>query len=116
MLLLAGLISLCVAVSHRLPVKPAPKRILVLNGSLLMVAIVALPPAVAVLAAVLGVAAGNAYLRRPWFNLLFNIGKEGLAVLAAGLLYHALAPATLTTGNRLPFTLPATVPAPLPLY
>src|SRR5207245_2738177 len=75
MLLLAGLISLCVVVSHRLPVKPAPKRILVLNGSLLMVAIVALPPAVAVLSAVLGVAAGNAYLRRPWFNLLFNTGK-----------------------------------------
>src|SRR5260370_11667368 len=101
MLLLAGLISLCVAVSHRLPVKPVPKRILVLNGALLMAAIVALPPAVAVLAAVLGVAAGNAAQRRPWFNLLFNAAKEGLAVLAAALLYHTLTPLALTAGRGL---------------
>ena len=88
--LAAVLVGLTV-LGYLVPVKLAPKRHLVLNTSLYTVAVLTLTPGEAAAVAVLAAIAGNTYLRRPWFNTLFNAAQLALSALAAGGVYRLAA-------------------------
>jgi hypothetical protein len=80
MSLLAGLVAL----TYLAPVKLAPKRQIAVSVAFQTVAFLTLPLSGAMLCCMVGVAAGNAYHRRPWFNILFNAAQNGLALAPAG--------------------------------
>ena len=90
--LLVVLLASFSALTYLAPVKHAPKRQFVFYTSLQTVAILTLSPGVAAVPCALGVAIGNVYLRRPWFNSVFNSAQIALTVLAAGAVYRWLAP------------------------
>jgi hypothetical protein len=96
-LLLSGLIVALATLAFRLPVKPAPKRVIVLDGALIMAAILVLSAGGVFAVAALATALGNAGQRRPWFNTLFNVAQQAGAALAATAVYHALTPVPLNT-------------------
>lgn len=86
MSMLAGLVVL----TYFAPIKLAPKRQLTVSAAFMVVALLTLPLGGAVLSCGLGVAAGNAYQRRPWLNIAFNAAQNALALAAAGLVYVLL--------------------------
>lgn len=110
-ILLVVLLASFSALAHLAPVKYAAKRSLVLHISLQAVAILTLPPAEAALAIGLGVLVGNMYLRRPWFNCLFNAAQVCLAVQAGALVYRALTPVSLAEAGASYRSVLAFVPA-----
>ena len=95
-LVAALLVGLAVA-TYRLPIKPAPKHILVLDVSMIMAAVVALAPGAMVIVVAVSSALGNTVQRRPWFNTCFNVAQRALAALAAAVVYRLLAPTPLTS-------------------
>lgn len=114
-LILSALIVSLVTLTHLAPVK-FHHRALVLHISLQAIAILTLRSSEA--AAVIGVAVllGNTYLRRPWFNVLFNAAQVALSVVVAGSVYRYLSPVSLgEPGYNLRSAL-AFVPAGLLLY
>lgn len=115
-ILLAALLAAFSALAHLAPVKYAAKRSLVLHISLQAVAMLTLPPAEAALAIGLGVLVGNMYLRRPWFNYLFNAAQVCLAVLSGALLYQALTPVSLAAPDATFLSVLAFVPAVIVNY
>lgn len=93
--LLATLLVCLGALAFLTPVRLAPKRRVVFDTSLQVVALLAFPPGFAALLSALGVALGNTYLKRPWFNIAFNAAHVALSVVIAGGVYRLLAPVSL---------------------
>jgi HD-GYP domain-containing protein (c-di-GMP phosphodiesterase class II) len=98
------------------PVKLAPKRQVVLYTSLQMGAILVLTPGVAAALCALAVVLGNVYLRRRWFNVLFNAAQVALSVLAAGTVYRLIAPSSLAESGTSFRSVLALLPAGAVLY
>ncbi|HZU75870.1 MAG TPA: hypothetical protein VFA70_03845, partial [Dehalococcoidia bacterium] len=96
--LLAAATAGFAAAAYRLPVKPAPRRTLVLDASFMVVAIAALPSTPALVSIATASLLGNVMLRRPWFNTLFNAAQRTLAGLGGILVMHALVRTPLTNG------------------
>jgi HD-GYP domain-containing protein (c-di-GMP phosphodiesterase class II) len=114
--MLSVLLSALTALTYLAPVKIAPKRTVLFYVSLQTIAILSLNPGQAALACALGVALGNGYLRRPWFNTAFNAAQITLTVLAAAALYRLLAPVSLTESGRDLRSVLAVIPAGVALY
>lgn len=112
MSLLAGLVAL----TYLAPVKLAPKRQITVSVAFQTVAFLTLPLSGAMLCCMVGAAAGNAYHRRPWFNVLFNAMQNALAVAAAGAVYMLVAPASVADSERGPLSPLALLPAGAVLY
>src|SRR5262245_48124852 len=84
-LVLGLLIGALTGLTYLGPVKLASKRTFVPYIALQVVAVLTLSPGEAALWCALGVAAGNLYLKRPYFNVLFNVAQIGLTVMAAAI-------------------------------
>lgn len=114
---LATLIVGLSGLTYLAPVKLAPHRRVIMDTPLHMIAILVLSPGEAALFCAAGVALGNRfYVRRPWFNALFNTAQVALSVLAAGAVYRALAPVSLADPARQVGSALAVVPAGVLLY
>src|SRR5215207_3461445 len=100
LVVLATLLTSLSALTYLAPVKHAPKRQFLFYTSLQTVAILTLAPGQAAVPCALGVALGNLYLRRQWFNVAFNTSQIALTVLAAGAVYRWLAPVSLADPDR----------------
>jgi HD-GYP domain-containing protein (c-di-GMP phosphodiesterase class II) len=116
LIVLATLLTSLSALTYLAPVKHAPKRQFLFYTSLQTVAILTLAPGVAAVPCALGVALGNLYLRRQWFNAAFNTAQIALTVVVAGAVYRWLAPVSLADPDRDLRSVLALIPAGVLLY
>lgn len=83
------LVPACLAgvlLAEKYPVKIGPEQKVNLGALPCLVAVLLLPPGVGPATAALSVLAGNALVRRPWWDIIFNAGNVLLASSAAALL------------------------------
>ena len=103
----ALLLTSLIAVAYVAPLTAGAKRRIIPDTALHMLAIATLPLPLCAAAGGVGALLGNVYLRRPWFNSLFNAAQVVLSLGAAAGIYHALAPAAKADSVTLPALLPA---------
>ncbi len=111
-LAVALLLTSLIAVAYVAPLTAGAKRRIIPDTALHMLAIATLPLPLGAAVGGAGALAGNRYLRRPWFNALFNAAQVVLSLGGAGALYRALAP----DAGRSYVVLPALLPAGVALY
>ena len=111
-LLLVGLSAL----TYLAPLPLAPKRRLIFDTAVHTVALLVLSPGAAAVLSALGTALGNCYLRRRWFNTLFNAAQVAVRVVAAAVTYRLLTPVSLADPGHTLRSAATLIPAGVALY
>lgn len=81
-----GALLLLVTETHQIPV--SPKANTSISGAVLFALLLLLGPGLTAWAAVIGMGLAYLYLRRRWYNVLFNTWACALTVVSSSLVYH----------------------------
>lgn len=85
----AAALTLLTYLSARFSLPIAPKVKLDVSTVSVFAAVLLLPIPLAVAAGVVGQLAANINLKRPWYNILFNIAEVALRIVVGGIVFHA---------------------------
>lgn len=94
-----GALLLLVTETHQVPV--SPKANVSISGAVLFALLLLLGPGLASWVAVIGMGLAYLYLRRRWYNVLFNAWACALTVVSSGLVYHLVGNGTKPTLSSL---------------
>ncbi|MEX2238747.1 MAG: EAL domain-containing protein [Dehalococcoidia bacterium] len=108
-------LGLVVAIARRFPLELSRKTKFYADGAVILAAVLLLPPLVAVLTVVAGVAASELPKRAP-LQMAFNVAETAISVSAASLVFHALAHDGFGYGAVASIDIPAIMAAAVVLY